>query len=171
VREGDYAERLARVASLLEELEAAADPRVREITRELVRTLLELHERGLRRVLELAVSEPPLARAIGADAEIERLLFLHGLHPVPLAERLAAALREVAPALAREGSFAELTAVEDGAIRLRFSGGSAARQALLRAIDRLAPDAGEVLIEEQPPLVQLGLRRPGAVQDRGGTGA
>jgi hypothetical protein len=167
--DGDYTARLGRVASLLEKLEAAPDPGVREATRELVRTLLELHERGLRRVLELAGSEPALLSALGADREIERLLFLHGLHPSPLAERLGKAFGELAPVLAQDGSFAELAAIEEGAIRVRLCGGESARQALLRAIDRTAPDAGEVLIEELPRLVQLGIRRPGGERTSGGT--
>ena len=68
--EGDYSSRLARIADLLEELEAAPDPAFREAARELVRTLLELHERGLRRVLELSSSDPRLQRALTGSGRV-----------------------------------------------------------------------------------------------------
>jgi hypothetical protein len=153
--EEDFTTRLARVAGLIEALEAASDPELRETAREVVRTLLELHQRGLRRALELASAEPLVLRALTGDADIQRLLFLHGLHPVPPAERLAAALDELGPRLENEGAHAELVAIEEGTVRLRFHGGPGARRALLGAIERAAPDAGEVVVEEFPHLVQL----------------
>jgi len=151
----DETDRLERVEGLLRVLERSENPTLREAARELVSTLLELHARGLRRVLALVEREPALQRKLCEDVDVERLLFLHGLHPVPLAARVEAALRALEPSFSKEGAVAELVTIDDEAVRLRFRGSAALRQAHVRELDRHAPDAGGLYIEEMPQLVQL----------------
>ena len=55
-----------------------------------------------------------LAEALAGDELVAHLLLLHGLHPVPLEERVRGALDEVRPYLDSHGGDVELLGVEDG---------------------------------------------------------
>ena len=50
--EGELRERVSRIETLLEEIEALEDPRARARTAEMVQTLLELYGEGLGRIVE-----------------------------------------------------------------------------------------------------------------------
>ncbi|HWZ91110.1 MAG TPA: hypothetical protein VNW92_19750 [Polyangiaceae bacterium] len=95
--EAAFERRFARVEPLLAELAQSSDPLVAQATREILATVLELHQRGLARTLELAARENGVREALAADPRVSAMLLLHGLHPVALNERLArtvATLRE-----------------------------------------------------------------------------
>jgi Fe-S cluster biogenesis protein NfuA len=94
---------------------------------------------------------------------------LHGLHPVPVRERVIGALDEVRPYLASHGGGVELLGVADGVVRLRLEGSchgcpsSAAtlRGAVEEAIARAAPDVERVETEGvAEPLLQIELACP-----------
>ena len=57
-----------------------------------------------------------------ADPGIAGLLLIHGLHPVPLADRLQQALDKVRPYMESHGGDVELVALEDEHARLRLRG-------------------------------------------------
>lgn len=71
--------------ALLSRAEDLADPEARELCRELVRQVLELHRTGLERMLARIGSEP--LEAALRDELVRALLFLHDLHPPELARR------------------------------------------------------------------------------------
>jgi Fe-S cluster biogenesis protein NfuA len=139
-------ERVARVETLLEEVEALADPAARDTAVELVGALLDLYGEGLRRLLDGARAE---------DELVAHLLLLHGLHPEDVEERVLAALAEVRPYLEQHGGDVELLGVDDGVVRLRLQGhchGCPSSTATLRlaieeAIHRTAPDVERVEAE------------------------
>ena len=56
------------------------------------------------------------------DELVAHLLLLHGLHPVPVRERVRGALDEVRPYLVAHGGGVELLGVADGVVRLRLEG-------------------------------------------------
>ena len=73
----DFTSRLARVATLLEELEKSEEPRVREAAREVVLTLLDLHRRGLGFVdIRLGAVQPTQARFGIGHGGGQRLVYL-----------------------------------------------------------------------------------------------
>ena len=123
----DFQRRVGRVEELIAALENASDPAVREQTRELIETLLDLHGRGVERILE-AVHEigPSGAQAIdelGRDQLVAGLLLLHGLHPLDLETRVRNALETVRPRLGLHGGSVELVEVsEEGGVRIRLEG-------------------------------------------------
>jgi hypothetical protein len=78
--EADPQAALARVEALVEQLEATADPALREQIRALVRAVLEVHALGLQRLLALAGPDSA-ARFARADELVASLLLLHDLHP------------------------------------------------------------------------------------------
>jgi Fe-S cluster biogenesis protein NfuA/nitrite reductase/ring-hydroxylating ferredoxin subunit len=128
---------------------------------ELLGELLDLHGEGLVRILEALAAAPSLRDEVVADPVVAQMLLVHGLHPVPLDERVAGALERVRPYLASHGGDVELVSLEDGVARIRLRGscdGCAASASTLElAIER-------ALEEDAPDL--LGLEVDGAVEGR-----
>ncbi|MDA0164890.1 NifU family protein [Solirubrobacter ginsenosidimutans] len=139
---------------MLEEVEALLDqvetfpPREREVATELVQALLDMYGEGLSRIV--AADSVPVE-----DELVAHLLLLHGLHPVPVRERVLGALDEVRPYLVAHGGGVELLDVSDGVVRLRLEGAcngcpSSAltlTTAVEDAIARAAPDVERVEAE------------------------
>ena len=100
--EQDFRKRWQRVESLVATLERIAEPDVRSTARELVQTLLELHQAGLTRLLDLAGKQeaaPALLDAWTRDDLVRSLLVLYGLHPVDVEQRVREALERLRPRL------------------------------------------------------------------------
>jgi Fe-S cluster biogenesis protein NfuA len=165
-------ERVARVEALLAELEetAAGVPRDRAI--ELVQALLDLYGEGLRRmVVEIAARDDgTMAAALAGDELVSHLLLLHGLHPVPLEQRVRGALDGVRPYLESHGGDVELLGIDDGVVRLALEGtcdgcpssASTLSLAIEEAVRKAAPDvegieAAGVAPPAPAPLLQIGL--------------
>ena len=146
-------ERVGRVETLLEELEALPGP-ARETATELVSALLDLYGEGLSRIAAAGA----VGAEVASDELVGHLLLLHGLHPVPLTERVTGALDEVRPYLASHGGGVELLGVEAGVVRLRLKGSCSGcpsstvtlRHAVEEAIQRAAPDIDEIVAEDDP---------------------
>lgn len=157
---------LARMASRLEELLAgfgAAEEHggARARAEELVRTVVALYGEGLERLLsvldvELGDRADELFAHLCDDKLIEGLLCLHGLHPIPLETRVAAAIESVLPYIKSHRGNMELSRIEGDIVYLRLEGscdgcpGSTAtlKLAVERAIIERAPEIREVRAEE-----------------------
>jgi hypothetical protein len=170
-----FAERLRRIESLVAAVEATADPAAQANARELLQAVLELHARGIERMLEIGGAQ--LTEACAADALVGSLLLLHDLHPLDLEARVRKAVETARPQLAAEGCTVELVGLTEGVVRVRLdrrtyghhTTAETLRQKLADAIWELAPDAEDVEItgtiepgKPQPvagaaPLVKLGL--------------
>jgi Fe-S cluster biogenesis protein NfuA len=135
---------LDAIDALLDRVETFPEAQ-REVTTELVQALLELYGEGLSRIV--AACDVPVE-----DELVTHLLLLHGLHPVPVRERVTGALDEVRPYLASHGGGVELLDVADGVVHLRLEGScngcpSSAmtlRTAVEEAIARAAPDVDRI---------------------------
>ena len=149
---------VGRVDALLEQAEGD------DVAMELVQALVELYGEGLARV----VAALPDPRAVTGDELVEHLLLLHDLHPVPLAERVDAALREVRPYLDSHGGGVEVVAIEGGVVRLRMQGSCSGcpssavtlKLAIEDAINKACPDVEEIVAEgvaepKLPKVIQL----------------
>jgi Fe-S cluster biogenesis protein NfuA/nitrite reductase/ring-hydroxylating ferredoxin subunit len=154
-------ELVGRVEGLLEELESLAEPMARGLATTTVQALLELYGEGLRRVLDgVGASQ---ATTLAGDDVIAHLLLLHGLHPVPVEERVQAGLEEVRPYLDSHGGNVELVSVEDGVALLRMQGSCEGcpasamtlKLAIEEAVFKAAPDVESVeaegAVEEEAP--------------------
>jgi Fe-S cluster biogenesis protein NfuA len=135
------------VEALLDRVEAFPEPQ-REVATELVQALLDMYGEGLSRIV--AAGSVPVE-----DDLVAHLLLLHGLHPVPVRERVLGALDEVRPYLVAHGGGVELLAVDDGVVKLRLQGAcngcpSSAltlQTAVEDAIARAAPDVERIEAE------------------------
>ena len=144
-------ERVARMETLLGEIEALKDPNARSKAAEIVQLLLELYGEGLARVMETVARGEEGERTFGIFAEdelVSHLLLLHGLHPLDVETRVLRALEEVRPYLQSHGGNVELLGVEGGVARLRMQGScdgcpSSAmtlKLAIEEAVQKAAPD-------------------------------
>jgi Fe-S cluster biogenesis protein NfuA/nitrite reductase/ring-hydroxylating ferredoxin subunit len=146
----------ARIEGLLEQLDGLPEP-AREQATETVRAILDFYGEGLARLVGHVAERDDgrLAAAFAGDELISHLLLIHGLHPVPLEERVRGALDEVRPYLESHGGGVELLGVEDGVARLRMEGScdgcpsSAATLTLAieDAIQKAAPDVQAIAAE------------------------
>lgn len=142
----DFRHRLGRVEVLVRSLEACPDRAARDAARELARTLLDLHAAGLARVIELAAGEPAgLADRLADDALVSSLLLLHGLHPLPAADRATRALDQARTQLHALRGDADLIEATAAAARVRLRGdpdaGPALRAVVLGTVLDVLPDA------------------------------
>jgi Fe-S cluster biogenesis protein NfuA/nitrite reductase/ring-hydroxylating ferredoxin subunit len=164
-------ERVARVETLLEELDSLADSAAREKATELVAALLDVYGEGLSRIVAQVAErdDGALAEALAGDELVSHLLLLHGLHPVPLEARVRGALDEVRPYLESHGGNVDLLGVEEGVAHLRLEGSCSGcpsssmtlKLAIEEAIQKAAPDVegieaeGAVAAAPRPALLQL----------------
>ena len=108
----------------------------------------ELYGDGLARIV--ARVGPATARAPPSDELVAHLLLLHGLHPVPVEERVRDALDGVRPYLDSHGGGVELLGVEDGVVQLRLEGscdGCPSSTATLKLRDRGGDPDGRADVE------------------------
>jgi len=156
----EFQRRLTRLGELISQLEQQPDSIHRRQARELIEELLELHTRGLEKILEKIYETDPQAEAtideFGRDPLLSGLLLLHGLHPLDLETRVRDALNRVRPRLGLHGGSVELIAVSpEGGVRLRLEGnchGCPSSRVTLRStieeeLNRSAPDIVSLEVE------------------------
>lgn len=176
---------VADVERRLEELEGLPDDSAREAAMGVVQALLDLYGAGLGRMVEeiAARDDGELAEALAQDELVAHLLLLHGLHPIPLEQRVRAALEQVRPYLESHGGNVELLEVDPPSVRLRLEGSCSGcpsstmtlKLAIENAIRKEAPEIEEVVAdgaisEQQNPLIQLEVS-PGLSGQQGSPGA
>ncbi len=154
---------VAEIELLLDRLDALPDPAARETATETVQALLSLYGEGLRAVVERV--GPAQARALAEDELVAHLLLLHGLHPVPVEQRVREALDGVRPYLGSHGGDVELLGVADGVAHLRLQGSCEGcpasamtlKLAIEEAVLTAAPDVDAVEAEgvDDPAHAQL----------------
>jgi Fe-S cluster biogenesis protein NfuA/nitrite reductase/ring-hydroxylating ferredoxin subunit len=151
-------ERVARMETLLEEIETLSDPNARSKAAEVVGILLDLYGEGLARMMEQVAKGGESERTFEAFAEdelVSHLLLLHGLHPLDIQTRVVRALEEVRPYMQSHGGNVELLGVEGGVARVRLEGSCdgcpsstvTLKLAIEEAIMKAAPDLERVEAE------------------------
>jgi Fe-S cluster biogenesis protein NfuA/nitrite reductase/ring-hydroxylating ferredoxin subunit len=178
----------ARIEVVLDELATTGDTSVTDKAEELVTLLVELYGGGLERILELIRAEGDASEAtlrrLAQDELVQALLVVHGLHPVPLDERIHDALESVRPYMGSHSGGVENLGVDDtGVLHLRLEGNCegcpssrvTVKLAIEDAVSKAAPeieriDVEGVVEEEQPSpagnLLQIGGFGPPAAPGR-----
>lgn len=147
-------ERVTTIERLLDELESLPDPKARGLATDLVAELLELYGEGLGRIMALAGAPGAngLAAELAEDELVSHLLLVHGLHPIPVEERVKKALDEVRPYLDSHGGDVELLEIDGAVARLRMEGSCSGcpssaitlKLAIEQAIAKSAPEIESV---------------------------
>lgn len=154
----EFAERLARIEETTRAIEASADAATREQVRDLARAILELHQAGLTRMLDLirsaAQAGEEILDACAGDDLVRSMLLLHDLHPQRLEARLRLALAQLEPLLLEHGVTLRLIDAGDEMTRLAIHG--APLTAFLKnlvegAILEAAPDVERIEFDNSRP--------------------
>jgi len=152
-----------RIEGLLDELRAAAIPRIYDKAEQVLRLVTDLYGAGLARVVEvLGEAGSPLLDDLLADDLVASLLLVHGLHPRTLDVRVEAALEKVRPVLAQHGGDVELLDVDPGAaaVHLRLLGNCdgcpSSSVTLQSAVEK-------AILEAAPEVVLIDVDQPGSV--------
>jgi hypothetical protein len=146
-------ESLHRIEQLIQQIDAAADPNIRAVTRELIQTLMDFHGAAIERMLEVIAasgeSGTSTIGSIGRDDLAGAMLLLYNLHPDDIETRVRRAVNKMRNI--------ELESVIEGVVRLRVAGNGAHadKAAIETAIYSAAPEAAAVVVE--------GLREAGFV--------
>lgn len=147
----------AEIEPMLAELRDLVDPDAWERVEGVVGRLVRLYGAGLERALTHARTAgayaPMFDELVGEDAVLASLLVLHGLHPLPTAERIRRAVETVSDSLGLcEGDITILD-VADNVVKLRAKkppGGLLAARvfagAIRHAIECAAPEVDAVEI-------------------------
>jgi Fe-S cluster biogenesis protein NfuA len=149
-----------RIEQLLDELRAAADPRLYGQAEEMLGLVTDLYGGGLARIVEIVEEkDPAVLGLLSHDELVSSLLLVHGLHPDDLATRVARALEGVRPMLAQHGGDVELLDIDAvaGAVHLNLLGSChgcpsstvTLRMAVETAIAEAAPEI-QIIDVEQP---------------------
>jgi Fe-S cluster biogenesis protein NfuA/nitrite reductase/ring-hydroxylating ferredoxin subunit len=165
-------ELVGRVQALQEALEAKGSSSTRDLAEELVSTLVQLYGEGLERIIGglLADGEAGsrMATALSEDPLICTLLLIHDLHPVPLADRVQAALDSVRPYMASHGGNVDLLSLEDGVATISLKGSCSdcsasavtLELAIKQALEESAPDLAGLEVEGFDPQLITGVGLP-----------
>ena len=158
-----YRQDSERVEHLLEEIRTTAGPATWKRVEELVQRLVGIYGAGLSRVLNHVSSAGAINEVVTTklvdDELVASLLLLHGLHPVPMQERVRRALDQVRPYLGSHAGDVEVLEVrDDGVVRLRLLGScqgcpssrATVEQTLRRAIEEAAPEVTSIEVDGVP---------------------
>jgi Fe-S cluster biogenesis protein NfuA/nitrite reductase/ring-hydroxylating ferredoxin subunit len=149
------ADPLDRFQELAARLESIDDPVAREVAEGMIGAMLELYGEGLVRIFDALEQAPGVRAELTEDGVVASLLLIHGLYPVPLAERVEEALVSVRPYMETHGGGVELVRMEGNVAHLRLLGGcdgcaassSTMELAIREALDEAAPDLEGVEVE------------------------
>jgi Fe-S cluster biogenesis protein NfuA/nitrite reductase/ring-hydroxylating ferredoxin subunit len=162
-REERAEELVERVQELQAELDSAGDSATRELAEELVSSVVRMYGAGLERIIAALLASGAAGERIAAgltdDQLVATLLLIHDLHPVPLADRVQAALDSVRPYMESHGGNVELLSLKDGVARIHLRGSCSdcaassvtLELAIKQALEDAAPDLAGLEVEGVAP--------------------
>lgn len=159
----EFTRRSDRIEELVTRIESTGDPALRAVAQELLQAVIELHGVALERIIDCVTELPGAELALETmadDSLVSGVLSLHGIHPVPLELRVAAALEKTRPYLKSHGGNVELTSIEDDTVHVRLQGscgscGSSVetlKSTVETAIYEVAPEIVSVIAETKTML-------------------
>src|ERR1700734_3782238 len=115
MQDRSFQQRIGRIETLVQELEAISDPAVKAAVKELVASVMDLNAAGFERVVEVAArygdAGSRLMDGLIRDETVSNLLILYGLHPQDFETRVKGALKTF------EG--VQLVSIEEGRILVK----------------------------------------------------
>ncbi len=123
--DGEFQEQVRQLGKLVAQLDELPDGATKTAARELVQLLMDVHGRGLERVMEIVFdsgdSGPTIIDKLGQDSIVGNLLLLYSLHPDGLEARVQSALDHIRPRLRKLACTIELESVHEGAVQVRLA--------------------------------------------------
>jgi Fe-S cluster biogenesis protein NfuA len=143
---------------LLEQLERVPGPAGR-LAMDAVTALSQLYGVALARVMALVDGEPRIPRTLAEDELLRHLLVLHGIHPLPVADRVADALDRLRPHVRLDGGALVLDGIDGGVARIVMPAGcpggcggptpAALREAIVSCVLSVAPELSDVEVRQE----------------------
>ena len=126
--EKEFQEKMRLLGTRVGELDQMPGNGSKVAARELVQLLMQIHEAGLERMMELVsesgaetgASGKAIIHAFGHDPIVRNLLLLYGLHPDDLQTRVLLALDALKGRLRKLDARVELISIRDGSVQLRL---------------------------------------------------
>jgi Fe-S cluster biogenesis protein NfuA/nitrite reductase/ring-hydroxylating ferredoxin subunit len=154
---------IERVQDLQAALDGAADSPLSGLAEELVSAVVQMYGAGLEQIVArlFAAGEvgERMAVSLTDDPLVSTLLLIHDLHPVPLGDRVQAALDSVRPYMESHGGGVELLGLENGVARIFLQGSCSdcsassvtLELAIKQALEEAAPDLEGLEVEGVAP--------------------
>ena len=123
--DGEFQEQVRQLGKLIAQFDELPDGATKAAARDLVQLLMDVHGRGLERVMEIVFdsgdSGPKIIDKLGQDSIVGNLLLLYSLHPDGLEARIQSALDRIRPRLRKLACTIELENVQEGAVQVRLA--------------------------------------------------
>ncbi len=163
-------QRIGQIESMVEQVDAIADPAIRAQMQDLLALILEYHGAGLERMVN-GINDNEVITRLAADPLVASLLVLYDLHPQEVRHRVMAALDRVRPYLESHGGNVEVVSIAADTVRLRMEGSCdgcpssavTVKNAIEKAIFDAAPEIRSLIVDgmleptkEPKVFVQLG---------------
>lgn len=143
MQDRSFQQRIGRIETLVQELDAVSDRAVKSAAKELVAAVMDLNSAAFERVLALAArygeAGSRLMDALVREEAVSSLLVLYGLHPQDLQIRVRGTLKNF-PGV-------KLISIDNGRAIVRMESHERSEPALRQAIAIAAPDLTELVIE------------------------
>jgi len=141
---------------------------LRAVAQELLQAVIELHGVALERIMDsvAALSDGHFAlRKLADYSLVSGVLSLHGIHPVPVSERVTAALEQARPYLTSHGGNVELASIDRDSVHLHLQGtcgtcnssSETLKGTVESAIFDAAPEVVQVIADAVPAPAHSGL--------------
>jgi len=121
----EFTRRSDRIEELVTRIESTGDPALRAVAQELMQAVIELHGVALDHIMHSVAELPQGFEALEKIAEdklVSGVLSLHGIHPVPVEVRVAAALENTRPYLKSHGGNVEIASIDNDTVHLTLRG-------------------------------------------------
>lgn len=123
--DGEFQEQVRQLGKLIAQFDELPDGATKTAARDLVQLLMDVHGRGLERVMEIVFdsgdSGQKIIDRLGQDSIVGNLLLLYSLHPDGLEARIQSALDRMRPRLRKLACTIELENVQEGAVQVRLA--------------------------------------------------
>jgi hypothetical protein len=154
----EFQEQVRNLGRLIAQFDQMPESPQKTACREVVQLLMDVHDAGLNRMLEIVFesedSGPEIIDKLGRDTITSSLLLLYSLHPDDLETRVNKAMERIAPRLRKVSCSAHLVQIQKGIVRVRVTtsdhrcGSSAndVRTIVEEGMYELAPDVASLEI-------------------------
>jgi Fe-S cluster biogenesis protein NfuA/nitrite reductase/ring-hydroxylating ferredoxin subunit len=171
-REDQHGRLVERVQELQAALDDAGDSATRELAEALVASVVQMYGMGLEQIVSRLMAAGPegerIAVSLTDDPLVSTLFLIHDLHPVPLADRVQAALDSVRPYMESHGGGVELLGIDNGVARIFLRGSCSdcsastvtLELAIKQALEDMAPDLEGLEVEGVAPQTVNGVGLP-----------
>jgi Fe-S cluster biogenesis protein NfuA len=162
--DSEFQEQVRQLGKLVAQFDELPDGATKTAARDLMQLLMDVHGRGLERVMEIVFdsgdSGPKIIDKLGQDSIVGNLLLLYSLHPDGLEARIQSALDRIRPRLRKLACTIELENVQEGAVQVRLATSGHSCGSSTKDLRAIVEDGMFEFAPDVTSLVILGLEEP-----------